>query len=80
MLADVVGPVCETGDFLARDREMPEALPGDLLAVLTAGAYGFSQASDYNACPRPVEVRIENGAWRVIRDRESSEDLVRGEG
>ena len=79
MRADVVGPVCETGDFLARDRELPEALPGDLLAVCTAGAYGFVQASNYNARPRPAEVLVEGGAWRVIRKRESYQDLVRGE-
>jgi diaminopimelate decarboxylase len=78
--ADVVGPVCETGDFLARDREIPEVFPGDLLAVCTAGAYGFAQASNYNARPRPAEVLIEDGAWRVVRARESFEDLVRGEG
>jgi diaminopimelate decarboxylase len=77
--ADVVGPVCETGDFLARDRDMPEAFPGDLLAVCTAGAYGFAQTSNYNARPRPAEVLIENGSWRVVRARETHEDLVRGE-
>ena len=78
-IADVVGPVCETGDFLARDREMPEVFPGDLLAVCTAGAYGFVQACNYNARPRPAEVLVENGNWRVVRRRESFEDLVRGE-
>jgi len=52
---DVVGPVCESGDFLARGRDMEEALPGDLLAVCTAGAYGFTQASNYNARPRPAD-------------------------
>lgn len=77
--ADVVGPVCETGDFLARDREMPEALPGDVLAVCTAGAYGFVQSSNYNARPRAAEVLVEGATWRVIRRRESYEDLVRGE-
>ena len=79
LLADIVGPVCETGDFLARGREMPEVFPGDVLAVCTAGAYGFVQASTYNARPRPAEVLIENGSWRVIRARETYEDLVRGE-
>ena len=77
--ADVVGPVCETGDFLARDREMPDVFPGDVLAVCTAGAYGFAQASNYNARPRPAEVLVEDGAWKVIRKRESNEDLIRGE-
>ena len=77
--ADVVGPVCESGDFLARDRLMSEVFPGDLLAVCTAGAYGFAQASNYNARPRPAEVLIENGSWRVIRARETFDDLIRGE-
>jgi len=77
--ADVVGPVCETGDFLARDREMPAANPGDLLAVCTAGAYGFVQASNYNARPRPAEVLVDGGDAKLIRERESYEDLIRGE-
>jgi diaminopimelate decarboxylase len=77
--ADVVGPVCETGDFLARNRELPELLPGDLIAICTAGAYGFVQASNYNSRPRAAEVLVENGGWRVIRRRETYEDLVRGE-
>jgi diaminopimelate decarboxylase len=77
--ADVVGPVCESGDFLAQDRQMPEVFPGDLLAVCTAGAYGFAQASNYNARPRAAEVLIENGSWRVIRTRETFDDLIRGE-
>jgi len=77
--ADIVGPICETGDFLARDREMPEVFPGDVLAVSTTGAYGFVQASTYNARPRPAEVLIENGQWRIIRERETFEDLIRGE-
>ena len=77
--ADVVGPVCESGDFLALDREMPNALPGDLLAVWTAGAYGFVLASNYNSRPRPAEVLVESGAWSVARERETYEDLVKGE-
>lgn len=79
IIADVVGPVCETGDFLARDREIANVLPGDLVAVCTAGAYGFVLASNYNARPRPPEVLVEGGAWRVIRARETYEDLVKGE-
>jgi len=79
LLVDVVGPVCETGDFLARDRELAEVFPGDVLAVCTAGAYGFVQASTYNARPRVAEVLVENGSWRVVRKRESYEDLIRGE-
>jgi diaminopimelate decarboxylase len=77
--ADVVGPVCETGDFLARGREIDNVLPGDLLAVCTAGAYGFAQASNYNARPRPVEVLIDGDKYSVIRARESYDDLIRGE-
>ncbi len=77
--ADVVGPVCETGDFLARDRDMPDAMPGDVLAISTAGAYGFAQASNYNARPRAAEVLVEGDQWRVVRTRESYQDLIRGE-
>ncbi|HLX43997.1 MAG TPA: diaminopimelate decarboxylase [Bryobacteraceae bacterium] len=76
---DVVGPVCETGDFLARDRDMPEVFPGDLLAIRSAGAYGFAQSSNYNARPRAAEVLIEGGNWRTIRRRETYADLIRGE-
>ncbi len=76
---DVVGPVCETGDFLARDRELPEVLPGDLLAVRSAGAYGFVQASNYNARPRAAEVLVEGQNWRIVRQRESYQDLVSNE-
>jgi diaminopimelate decarboxylase len=77
--ADVVGPVCESGDFLARDREMPDMRPGDLLAICTAGAYGFVQASNYNSRPRPAEILVEDGHWRIIRRRETFEDLVGAE-
>src|SRR5580698_8123104 len=76
---DVVGPVCETGDFLAKDRELPEVMPGDTVAICTAGAYGFVQSSNYNARPRAVEVLVEENSWRVIRKRETYEDLMRGE-
>ena len=77
--ANVVGPVCETGDFLARDREIANVAPGDFLAVCTAGAYGFTLASNYNSRPRPPEVLVENGSFRIVRSRERFEDLVRGE-
>jgi len=77
--ADVVGPVCESGDFLARGREIANVMPGDMLAVCTAGAYGFVAASNYNARPRAPEILVEGGKYRVIRKRESQEDLVRGE-
>lgn len=76
---DVVGPVCESGDFLARDRRMPLPLPGSLLCVRAAGAYGFSMASNYNSRPRPAEVMVHEGVARVVRAREAYEDLVRGE-
>ncbi len=77
--ADVVGPICETGDFLARDRQMANAMPGDFLAVCTAGAYGFAQASNYNSRPRAVEVLVEADHWRIIRARETNAGMVRGE-
>jgi diaminopimelate decarboxylase len=76
---DVVGPVCETGDFLAKDRDMPLVDPGELLAICTAGAYGFAQSSNYNSRPRAAEVLVEKGAWRIIRARETHADLIRGE-
>ncbi len=79
MLADVVGPVCESGDFLALDRELENVLPGDLLAVWTAGAYGFVLSSNYNARPRPAEVVVDGQTWRTARARENYEDLIRGE-
>ncbi len=79
VVADVVGPVCETGDFLARDREVANVLPGDLLAVCSAGAYGFALASNYNSRPRPPEILVEGNTWRTVRARETYEDLLRGE-
>jgi diaminopimelate decarboxylase len=79
LVADVVGPICETGDFLARDREMPDVRPGDYLAISSAGAYGFVQASNYNSRPRAAEVLVAGAAWRVVRDRENYQDLIRGE-
>ncbi|HWV57377.1 MAG TPA: diaminopimelate decarboxylase [Longimicrobiales bacterium] len=77
--ADVVGPVCETGDFLALDRTLPRPRAGELLAVRTAGAYGFVMASTYNARPRPAEVLVDGDTFRLVRRRESYDDLVRGE-
>ena len=76
---EVVGPVCESGDFLALDRTIDAVQPGDLLTVQTAGAYGFVMASNYNARPRAAEVLVDGARWGVIRDRERHEDLVRGE-
>jgi len=79
LFADIVGPVCESGDFLARDREIERVDQGDLLALMSAGAYGFVMASNYNARPRAAEVLVVNGLVEVIRARETYEDLVRGE-
>ncbi len=77
--ADVVGPVCESSDFFARDRVMADVQPGEAVAVCTAGAYGFVLSSNYNSRPRTPEVLVEGEAWRVIRKRETHEDLIRGE-
>lgn len=76
---DVVGPVCETGDFLALDRELPSLERGDRLAVLGAGAYGFVMSSNYNSRPRAAEVIVDQGRWWVARPRETIDDLFRGE-
>jgi len=79
IVADVVGPICETGDFLARDRELAAVAPGDYLSIASAGAYGFVQASNYNSRPRAPEVLVEGDRWRTIRERESFDDLIKGE-
>ncbi|MGA2737420.1 MAG: diaminopimelate decarboxylase [Bryobacteraceae bacterium] len=79
IVADVVGPVCETGDFLARGRKMANAAPGDYLAVETAGAYGFVLSSNYNSRTRAPEILVEGDTFRTIRARETYADLVRGE-
>ena len=76
MTADVVGPVCESGDFLALDRELPEANPGDLLAVHDVGAYGYVMASNYNTRPRGAEVLVDGDRYAVVTARERYEDLV----
>jgi diaminopimelate decarboxylase len=76
---DVVGPVCESGDFLARDRELAAAEEGDLLAVMSAGAYGFAMSSNYNTRPRAVEVLVDGSRYTIVRRRETYEDLVAGE-
>jgi diaminopimelate decarboxylase len=77
--ADVVGPVCESGDFFARERDLPEPNQGDLLAVMSAGAYGFVMASNYNSRPRAPEVLVNGAEYHVVRERETFDDLIRGE-
>lgn len=79
MTADVVGPICESGDFLARDRTIPTPVQGDLLAVMSAGAYGFTMASNYNTRPRSPEVLVDGREFAVVRERETLEALVAGE-
>ncbi len=76
---DVVGPVCESSDVLARERPLAPLAQGDLLAVMSAGAYGMSMASNYNSRPRPAEVLVEGARWRVVRKRERLDELMRGE-
>jgi diaminopimelate decarboxylase len=77
--ADVVGPICETGDFLATDRKISDVMKGDLLAVMSAGAYGFTMSSNYCSRPRVAEVMVKEDQFYVVRDRESYQDLVKGE-
>jgi diaminopimelate decarboxylase len=79
MTADVVGPVCETGDFFARDRRLPALQAGDLIALRTAGAYGFVLSSNYNSRPRPCELLVDGSQVFVARRRETLDDLIRGE-
>jgi diaminopimelate decarboxylase len=79
VIADVVGPICESGDFLAKDREMPAVKQGELLAVMGAGAYGFSMASNYNSRPRVPEVLVRGNDYYVVHERETYNDLVKGE-
>ncbi len=77
--ADIVGPICESGDFFARDRDIEAMQPGELAAIMSAGAYGFSMSSNYNSRPRPCEVLVKGDGYHIIRSRETYEDLVRGE-
>jgi diaminopimelate decarboxylase len=78
-VADVVGPICESGDFLALDRQIDDAEPGDLLAVQSTGAYGFVMSSNYNSRPRSAEVLVDGDRFAVITRRESYDDLIRNE-
>jgi diaminopimelate decarboxylase len=79
IIADVVGPICESGDFFAKDREIPRPQRGDLLAIMSAGAYGFTMASNYNSHPKPPEILVDGDRYYVIRKRETFEDLINGE-
>lgn len=76
---DIAGPICESGDLLAKDRRLPQVEEGDLLAVLNAGAYGYSMSSQYNARPRAAEVLVKEGKHRLVREREHLDDLMRGQ-
>ena len=78
-VVDVVGPICESGDYLAKDRTLPQTRRGDLLAVFTAGAYGFAMSSNYNNRPRAPEVLVDGSSYKIIRRRETYEDLVAAE-
>lgn len=74
---DIVGPVCESGDFLALDRHLPqEPVKGDLMAVMDVGAYGMAMASNYNMRGRPVEVLVNGSDWKIIRQRENLDSLI----
>lgn len=73
----MVGPICESGDFFAKDRQLPKVKEGDLLAIMSAGAYGFSMASNYNCRLKPQEVMVNEGSFYVVRKRDSYLDLVR---
>ncbi|MBI2337356.1 MAG: diaminopimelate decarboxylase [Deltaproteobacteria bacterium] len=79
IVADIVGPICESGDFLALDRKTPSYAPGEYMAIMSAGAYGFVMGSNYNSRPRAAEVLVKDEKYFVIRKRETLEDLVRGE-
>jgi len=78
-VVDVVGPVCESGDYLAKDRPLPQTKRGDLISVFTAGAYGFCMSSNYNNRPRAAEVLVDGEKYTIIRRREMLEDLVAAE-
>jgi diaminopimelate decarboxylase len=78
-IVDVVGPICETGDFLAQNRELPPVLEGDVLAVLSAGAYGFTMASNYNTRPMPAEILVDGAKATVVRERQTLADVLKGE-
>jgi len=76
---DVAGPICESGDLIAKDRKLPEIREGDVLAVLNAGAYGFAMSSQYNSRPRAAEVLVNDGKVALVRTREKNKDLARNQ-
>ena len=78
-VVDVVGPICESGDFLAQNREIPVTKEGDLLAAMSAGAYGFTMASNYNTRPLAAEILVDGDKAHVVRERQTLEDVIRGE-
>jgi diaminopimelate decarboxylase len=78
-LVDVVGPVCESSDFFAKDRKILTVQQGDYLSLFTAGAYGFAMASNYNSRPRAAEVLVKDDQYFIVRERETYEDLIKGE-
>lgn len=77
--ADIVGPICESGDFFAKDREIQQVKQGDYLAIMSAGAYGYTMSSNYNSRPRSAEVLVKNGIYAIIHQREKYKDLIKGE-
>jgi len=79
IVADVVGPICESGDYLAKNRKLPGFVRGELMAVMSAGAYGFTMSSNYNSRPRAAEVLVSGDRYHVIRKREDFRELIRGE-
>ena len=74
-----MGPICESGDFLAQDREIEKLSQGDFIAVKSAGAYGFTMSSNYNSRPRPAEILVKENRFFIIRERETYDDLIKGE-
>ena len=76
---DVVGPICESGDFFCQDRELPDFQPGEVVALMSAGAYGFVMASNYNSRPLPAEILVEGDTATVVRTRQTLEDIIAGE-
>lgn len=79
ILADIVGPICESGDFLVKNRKVPSMKRGDLIAIMSAGAYGFTMSSNYNSRPRASELLVSGTQVSVIKERETLKDLTRGE-